>query len=178
MSDSIETIGQLRTIGINVTTMKKGDFYTNEQVREAYHILDSNLDEKVQAFERGERQDPMSFACQQVIQKIEKLRAELNLEPLVLRCPNKGIRVLQDNEAITYLNAQANAGLKKHKAKTRMLFTHVNAENLNDHEKQQLETVQRRQAFIAAAARGARTEALNFQRKGLQLPDITGQTES
>ena len=47
--------------------MKKGDFYTNEQVREAYHILDPNLDEKVQAFERGERQDPMSFACQQVI---------------------------------------------------------------------------------------------------------------
>lgn len=178
MPDAIETISQLRTIGINVTAMKKGDFYTHEQVREAYHIFDPGLDEKIQSFERGERQDPMSFACQNVIKMIEKLRAELNLEPLVLRCPNKGIKVLHDNEAVPYLNAQANAGLKKHKAKTSMLFTHIKPENLNDHDKQQLETIQRRHAFIAAAARGARTEALNFQRKGLQLPDTTGQTES
>ena len=69
--------------------------------------------------------------------------------------------MLQDNEAITYLGKPA--CLKKHKAKTRMLFTHVNAENLNDHEKQQ-QTVQRRRK-IAAAARGARTEALNFSAK-------------
>ena len=182
MSDAIETIGQLRTIGINVTSMKKGDFYTNEQVREAYYILEPKLDEKVEAFERGERQDPMSFACQNVIKMIEKLRADLNLEPLVLRCPNKGIQVLQDNEAMVYLNAQANAGLKKHHNKTRMLFTHINTENLTDHDKQQLETHQRRQAFIAAAARGARTEALNFQRRGMTLPDYrndkSGQTES
>ena len=84
----------------------------------------------------------MTWACTNVIKKIESLRAELNLEPLVLRCPDKGIKVLQDNEAI-YLNA-CHAGLKKHKTKTRMLFTHVNAENLNDHGAAGMSSVDRR----------------------------------
>jgi hypothetical protein len=169
----VEKIQELQKIGINVATMKKGDFYTEEQVRDAYYILDPKLREKMERHQRGEIRDPMSFAPQNVMNAIEKIRQELGLENLVLRSPERGIKVLTDAESVTYLNNQANAGLKKHKAKTAQLFTHVDVTQLNDKDKKQLEANQRRQAFIAAAAQGARTQSLRMQRKGLQLPDYS-----
>jgi hypothetical protein len=174
----VEKVQELQKIGINVATMKKGDFYTNEQVREAYHILEPKLQEKLDRHQRGEIGDPMSFACRNVVTAIEKIRQELGLENLVLRCPEGGIKVLTDAESVAYLNNQANAGLKKHKAKTAQLFTHVDVTQLGDKDKKQLEANQRRHAFIAAAAQGARTQSLRMQRKGLQLPDYSGNPET
>ena len=135
--------------------------------------LTPSCQKKIAAYERGERGDPRSFACQQVKAAIEKLREELGLENLVMRCPNAGLRVLTDAESVKYLNAQANAGLKKHRTKTQQLFSHIDSSKLDEKSKNTLESSQRRRAFIAAAARGARTQALRFKRKGLQLPDFT-----
>ena len=164
---------KLQSVGINISTMRKGDFYTQAQVIDAYHLLDPKLPEKIAAYERGERGDPRSFACQQVKSKIERIREELGLENLVMNCPNAGLRVLTDVESVSYLNNQANAGLKKHRTKTQQLFSHVDASKLDEKSKNSLESSQRRHAFIAAAAQGARTQALRFKRKGLTLPDFS-----
>ena len=173
MDDTNTDFQKLQSVGINISTMKKGDFYTQAQVIDAYHLLDPKLPEKIAAYERGERGDPRSFACQQVKSKIERIREELGLENLVMRCPDAGIRVLTDEESVPYLQGQANAGLKKHWNKTQQLFSHIDSSKLTEKSKNSLESAQRRHAFIAAAAQGARTQALRFKRKGLQLPDFT-----
>jgi hypothetical protein len=168
----LEKLLQLRSVGINVPAMQKGDHYTIDQVHEAYHKLDPKLPAKLERYENGEIGDPMSFAAQNVINAIEKIRSELNLEPLVIRSSHGSLRVLKDSEAVTYLNNQANAAIKKHKAKTEQQFTHINAENLDEKQSKQLEANRRRHAFIAASAQGARTQALKLQRKGVQLPPM------
>jgi len=164
-------VQKLQTIGINITTMKKGDLYSRQRVEDSFYILESNVEQKIAAFKRGERQDPMSFAVNKLKDTIEKARADLGLSPLVMRSQNGGLKVLTDEEAGPYLNAQANAGLRKHKNKTAQLFTHVDSSQLDEKTKKQLETDQRRHAFIAAAAQGARTQSLQMQRKGLKLPN-------
>jgi len=160
-------------LGINIAEMKKGDYYAREQVEHAYHVLSPNLAEQLQRYANGElSSNPMGWACQNVIKAIAAMRVEMNLPPLVMRCPDGGIEVLTDAKAVTYLNEQANAGLRKHKNKTAQLFTHIDASQLDDHGKKSLEAHQRKHAFIAAAAQGARTQALRMQRKGLSLPDF------
>ena len=164
---------RLQTIGINIATMKKGDFFTKEQVLDAYYVINPKLGEQIEAFERGEREDPRSFACYNVKNAIEKIRAELGLENLVINCPNKGLKVMTDKEAVPYLNGQANAGLRKHRSKTQQLFTHIDASALDEKSRRSLESSQRKHAFIAAAAQGARTQSLRFKRKGIEIPDFT-----
>ena len=165
---------QLQQAGINIDTLRKGDFYSADQVEHAWRLIDKNINERIARFKRGElRSDPMSFACQNVIEHITKVRAERGL-PVVCRSEDGGVRVLTDAEASTYLAAQANAGLRKHERKTHQLLTSINTNNLNDHQRRQLETEQRKHAFVLAAHKGARTQSLRMQRKGLQLPDYKG----
>ena len=173
MDDTNTDLQRLQSVGINISTMKKGDYYTQAQVVDAFHLLDPSLPEKIVAYERGERGDPRSFAAQQVQERIEKIREELDLEKLVTKAQSSGIRVLTDSEAVPYLNAKANAGLKKHRRNTEQLFSHIDASKLDQKGKHALESSQRRHAFIAAAAQGARTQALHFQRKGLTLPNFS-----
>lgn len=163
---------QLQQAGINVHTLNKGDFYSIEQVNLAYKLIDDNIEERIARYERGElRADPMTFACQKIIEHITKSRDEM-AEPVVCRCENGGVRVLTDAEAVIYLNSQANAGLRKHKTKTLQMMTCIDSAGLNDHQKRELETNQRKHAFILASHQGARTQSLKMQRKGLQLPDF------
>ena len=173
MDDINTDFQKLQSVGINISTMKKGDYYTHAQVLDAYNLLDPSLPEKIAAYERGERGDPRSYATQEVHKKIDSIREELGLEKLVTKGQSFGIRVLTDSEAVPYLAGQANAGLKKHRRKTEQLFSHVDSTKLDQKGKNTLESAQRRHAFIAAAAQGARTQALRFQRKGLQLPNFT-----
>ena len=164
---------QLQQAGINVYSLKKGDFYSVDQVNHAYRLLDDKLDERLARFQAGElKADPLTWACQKVIEHITKIRDEMH-SPVVCRCDDGGVRVLTDAEAANYLNAQANAGLKKHERKTGQLMHSIDSSNLNEHQKRQLETDQRKHAFVLAAHKGARTQSLRMQRKGLQLPDFT-----
>jgi len=167
----LEKLHQLQSVGINVTTMRKGDHYTAEQVRDAYLKLDPKVRDKIARYENGEIGDPMSFAGQNVINAIDKVRKELNLEPLVFRSSHGSLRVLTDTESVTYLNNQANAAIKKHKTKTEQLFTHIDVQQLDEKSAKQLDTNKRKHAFIAASAQGARAQALKMQRKGIRLPD-------
>ena len=165
---------QLQQAGINLDTLRKGDFYSADQVNHALQLIDGKINERISRFERGElRADPMSFACQKVIEHITKVRAERG-QPVVCRAEYGGVRVLTDAEASTYLAAQANAGLRKHERKTHQLLTSIDTDNLNDYQRRQLETDQRKHAFVLAAHKGARTQSLRMQRKGLQLPDYKG----
>ena len=165
-------------LGINIAEMAKGTYYGREQVEHAYQVLNPKLAEQLQRYATGEiSSDPMSWACQNVINSIDKMRAEMNLPPLVMRCQAGGIEVLTDANGVEYLNSQANAGLRKHKNKTAQLFTHIDASQLDDHGKKSLEASQRKHAFIAAAAQGARTQALRMIRKGLSLPDFKPNTD-
>ena len=166
----MEKLQQLQSVGINVTTMQKGDYYTADQVRDAYLKLDPKVHDKLARYERGEINDPMSFACLNVINAIDKVRSELSLDPLVFRSSDGSLRVLTDTESVTYLNNQANAAIKKHKTKTEQLFTHVDVQQLDEKSAKQLDTNRRKHAFIAASAQGARSQALKMQRKGIQLP--------
>ena len=164
---------QLQQAGINIHSLRKGDFYSADQVNHAYRLIDDKLDERIAKFERGElKADPLTWACQKVIEDIIKLRDEMGL-PVVCRCEDGGVRVLTDAEAVIYLNSQANAGLRKHKAKTVQMMTCIDSAGLNEHQKREHETNQRKHAFILASHQGARTQSLRMQRKGLQLPDFT-----
>jgi hypothetical protein len=166
----LEQLQQLQSVGINVPTMQKGAYYSEQQVLDAYEKLEPKFAEKMQRYKKGEIRDPTSYAFTNVKTIIERLRNEMGLNPLVMRMHDGGLRVLTDAEAVTYLNNQANAGIKKHKTKTEQLFTHVDAAQLDEKSSKQLEAHQRRHAFIAASAQGARTQALKMQRKGVQLP--------
>ena len=68
------------------------------------------------------------------------------------------------------MNSQANAGLRKHEKNTKRMFTAIDPNQLDEHGRRQLESNQSRHAFVMAAHKGARTESLRMQRKGLQLP--------
>lgn len=160
--------------GINIETLQKGDVFTADQVEHAYRILDNKFEENLVRYRRGElKADPASFAATNLVKHIEKVRLEMG-EPVVCRSHNGGIRVLHDSEAVMYLDAQATAGLRKHKNKTSQMFTSIDRSMLNEHEARQLETNQRKHAFVLAAHQGARTQSAHMQRKGLQLPDYKG----
>ena len=175
MSDQKEPV--LSIAGVNIDSLQKGDVFTAEQVEHAYRIFDDKFEENQERYRRGElKSDPMAFAATNLIKHIEKVRLELG-EPVVCRSQNGGIRVLFDSEAMAYLDNQANAGLRKHKAKTTQMFNSIDRASLSDHETRQLETNQRKHAFVLAAHQGARTQSLRMQRKGLELPDYKGQAK-
>ena len=157
--------------GIPVEELRKGDFFPADQVEHTYRKICPGVDDRIERFNRGELGvSPLQFAATAVIQHITKARNELG-RPVVCRSENGGIRILTDAEAVPYLNSQANAGLRKHKAKTNQLLTAIDATCLNEHERRELENSQRKHAFILASHQGARTQSLRMQRTGLTLPD-------
>ena len=159
----------LQLAGIPINDLRKGDQFTAEQVMHTMHQMDPKLSEKIQRFENGEISDPRPFLAVALVKRIERIRLEMG-KPVVCKTVSGGIRVLTDAEASKYLDAQANAGLRKHKAKTQMMFTSVDADQLTEHEKRELEAKQKKHAFVLAAHQGARTQSLRMQRKGLKLP--------
>ena len=165
-------LGQTRPAGIDPFNLQKGTLIDADRVQHQWRRNDSKADERIQRYQNGDlSSNPESFACQIVIGWVERQRKEAGAEPVVMRCDHGGIRVLTDAEAVRYLNNQANAGLRKHKSKTELLLTAVDASQLTDHQQRELETHQRKHAFILAAHQGARTQGLRMQRKGMTLPD-------
>jgi len=146
-----------RIDGIDWRNLQKGDKIPKEKVLDFWniHFKDKPWDERTSLL--------------QVKGCIEKLREGIN-RPLVIRQRDYELFVLKDAEAVDYLAAQANSGIRKHRKQTRRMFTHVDQTNLNKAKKRDLETKQIHHAFIAAAADGARKESLQLQRKGERLP--------
>ena len=150
----MDHIEGLRSCGINVYTMSKGSQYSADQVAEAYQILFPNEMDKEPSY--------MPIA---VLNKITGMRENLGLEKFVMRNPKRGLQVLTDAEAVVYLNAQANQGIKKHKDKTALMHTHIDVSQLDSKTSKTLEANQRTHSFIASAAQGARKHALTIRRK-------------
>ena len=91
---------QLQQAGINIHSLKKGDFYSADQVNQAFTLLDDKLDERMARFERGElKADPLTWACQKIIEHVVRLRDEMG-RPVVCRCEDGGVRVLTDANRI------------------------------------------------------------------------------
>ena len=147
-----------RISGIDWQGLQKGDLVPNDQVNEFFNSIfpDRQWDD---------------FSMVKVVKKLMQLRETIN-RPIVIKSVYKdqSLRVLTDKEAVDYSAQQANAGIKKHRRHTRRLFTHIDPANLDQAKKRDLETKQIHHAFVASAADGARTEALQLQRKGERLP--------
>ncbi len=164
----------VKTLGINLETIAKGKSYNEEDVMHTFRQITPDLDQKMEKYERGEISDPYKYALASVKDYLEK-ETEKRGKPVIVKGCYGGLRILNDNEAVDYLNSQANAGLRKHKRKTGQLYTHVAKDNLNEHEQRKLESFQKVQSFILASHTGARTQALRMKRKGLSLPDYKDQ---
>ena len=164
---------QLQIAGVNGGNLRKGDFFTAEQVLHTAELLDSSLTKNIERFHRGElAQDPRTWVGQKVVEEIEKQRLAMGI-PVICKGHKGGILVLHDREAVTYLNNQAESGLRKHKSKTSQLFNSVDTSQLSEHDARELSNHQRKHAFVLAAHQGARTQSLRMARKGLELPDVT-----
>ena len=150
----MDHIEALRSCGINVHTMSKGSQYSADQVAEAYQIL----------FPSDTNKEP-SWMPVAVLKQITSMRESLGLEKFVMRNPKGGLQVLTDAEAVVYLNAQANQGIKKHKDKTALMHTHIDVAQLDGKAAKTLEANRCTHAFIASAAQGARKHALTVRRK-------------
>ena len=150
----MDHIDALRSCGINVHTMHKGSYYSPDQVAEAYTLM----------FPDSKSTMP-SYMPVKIKEKIESIREALGLEKFVMRNPKEGLEVLTDAEAVVYLNAQANQGIKKHKDKTALMHTHIDVSQLDGKTAKTLEANRCTHAFIASAAQGARKHALTVRRK-------------
>jgi len=166
-----ENVVSLQLAGIPINGLRKGDQFTADQVLHTMHKMDPKLSEKIRRFENGEISDPRPFLAVALVKKIERIRLEMG-KPVVCKTIKGGIRVLTDGEADKYLDAQANAGLRKHRARTQMMFTSVDVNQLTEHQKREFEARQKKHSFILAAHQGAKTQSLRMQRKGLKLPQF------
>jgi len=160
---------ELQLAGVPIANLRKGDRFTEAQVFHTMRVMDPKLDSKMKRYEAGEIKDPRSFLAVTLKLRIERIRLEMG-SPVVCRTRDYGLQVLTDAEAVKYLDSQANAGLRKHRAKTQQMFNSIDVNELTTHERSELESRQRRQAFVLAAQQGARTQSLRMQRKGLTLP--------
>lgn len=146
--------------GIDWPAIKKGDIIPFAQLIEAFEIL------------FPEKEDtPTQF---KLLQVKEWLSARLQDEgtPIVFKQTNADLVALTDEQAVGYLNGQATAGLRKHKANTRRMFTAIDLDNLSSHQRQTLETNQARHALIASAIDGARRQTVSLLRAGAKLPRL------
>ena len=152
--------------GIDWRNLRKGDVITSEQILDMFNII------------WDEREVVLAPQCSlkscmrmQVKEWLEKIRLSI-AKPLLFSQKNDDLHVLTDEQAVGYLNGQAYQGLKKHRKATSRMFTHIDTDNLTQHQKDQLSVNQARHAMIASAADGARRQAIQIQRKGGELPRI------
>lgn len=150
----------VRIAGIDWRGIQKGDRIETSEIEEAYRFLYPDRAE-IEA----------SFQLKAVKDWIEKARESIG-DPLVLRQEDYGLVALRDSDAIRYLDSQATAGIRKHRRHTRRLFTHVDADSLDQHDLDRLQANQARHALIASAADGARRQSVRLLREGRRLPTL------
>jgi len=152
--------------GVDWRSLQKGQTIESRKIVEMFHVIFTKDD----VFEHIS-DVANNFQHLQVKSWLETVRLSIS-KPLVFQQQRNDLRVLTDEEAVKYLNGQAYQGLNKHKRNTRRMFTHIDTENLSQHQQDQLSVNQSRHAMIASAADGARREALEIQRKGGQFPKL------
>ena len=152
--------------GINWRELNKGEVIPAHKVVEMFHVLFSKSEVLTV-------QDQLQQNWQSVRVKdwLEKARQSIN-SPIVFKQHQGSLVALTDAQAVGYLNGQAYQGLNKHRRSTRRLFTQIDAENLSQHEKDQLQVNQSRHALIASASEGARKQVVKIIKQGGKLPTL------
>jgi hypothetical protein len=89
---------------------------------------------------------------------LERIRYVEN-KPLVIRQGGDQLRVLTDEEAASYVNSQAISGLRKHRAQTAKLLTHIDPGQLSPYAKHELEANRARHSRIASAVAIAKKDS-------------------
>jgi hypothetical protein len=146
--------------GVDWQSLKKGDVIPEAKIDEMWDIL----------FGGTRKKDP-NFVSLAVKEWLEGARTSIGA-PLVFRQDKADLVALTDEQAVSYLNGQAMAGLRKHRNNTRRMFTHITVDQLSEHGASELERNQARHALIAAAADGARRQAVSLLRSGARMPKL------
>jgi hypothetical protein len=155
----------LQVAGISWRNLNKGDSIPLSKVDEMWDIL----------FGATRKKDER-YVSISVKEWLDKALRSIGRE-VVLREQNGELVVLTDEQAVGYLDAQANSGLRKHKNSTRRMFTAIDVSNLTQHQTDQLQSKQAKHALISAAAEGARKQAITLQRRGAKLPQLKPPSE-
>ena len=152
--------------GIDWRNFKKGESISAHKVVEMFHVLFNN-NEVLTAQEQSQQ----NWHSVRVKDWLERARQAIQA-PVVFKQQQGSLMALTDAQAIGYLNGQAYQGLNKHRRSTRMMFTQIDADNLNQYDRDQLHVNQSRHALISSAADGARKQAVKILKQGGQLPTL------
>ena len=146
--------------GIDWRNLQKGDVIPADRIDDAYAILKPDA-----------KATDASWRSLFVKGWLEQRRNEID-KPLVFKQVGGDLQVLTDAQAVTYLDGQANSGLRKHRNSTRRMYTSIDEENLSNFDRDQLGTNKAKHGMIMAAAQGAKKEASRMIRNGIQLPKL------
>lgn len=161
---------------IDVTALAKGDRIEGDVAWNFFRVLKS---ETVAGWitEHGSEQlakaSRYSYVLLQVRDWIEKRRSALELPPLVLNTCNKGINVLNDEEASRYLSDRAFAGLRQHAKNTGRLISAVDENQLSHAARREHENRVRVHSFVLASAQGAQAQLRRLRNAGKQAPKLS-----
>jgi hypothetical protein len=152
--------------GIDWRTLKKGETIPAYKVVEMFHVLFSKSDVLT-----AHDQSQQNWHSVRVKDWLERARNAIQA-PVVFKQHQGSLVALTDAQAIGYLNGQAYQGLNKHRRSTRRMFTQIDADNLSQHDRDQLQVNQSRHALISSAADGARKQVVKILKQGGQLPTL------
>lgn len=150
----------LEVAGIAWRNLKKGDTISAEKIDEMWDLLYG-----------ATRKKDDRYVSVSIKEWLDKALRSIGNE-MVLKESNGQLVILTDEQAVGYLDGQANQGLRKHKNNTRRMFTAIDTSNLTQHQSDELQSKQAKHALISAAAEGARKQAITLQRRGSKLPQL------
>jgi len=146
--------------GIDWRNLRKGDTIPGDKVLEMWDLLYGQTRKRDDRFVSVSIKDWLDGALRSIGKS------------MVIRESSGDLIVLTDEQAVGYLDAQANSGLRKHKNSTARMFTAIDTDNLSSHQRDQLELNQAKHALIASAAQGAKRQAMSLIKKGAKLPQL------
>ena len=151
----------LEVAGIDWRNLRKGDTIPANKIEEMWHVL----------FAEKRQKKEESFFCLEVKVWLDQALKSIGRE-MVLKQSHDELVVLTDAEAVGYLEAQAEQGLRKHSNNTRRMFTAIDTSNLGQHQRDQLTSNQTKHALISSAAQGAKKQAVSLLKQGAKLPQL------
>lgn len=150
----------LEVAGIDWRGLNKGDTISAEKIEEMWDILYGETRKKDERFISTTIKEWLDSALRSIGKE------------MVLKESNGELVILTDEQAVGYLDGQANQGLRKHKNNTKRMFTAIDQDNLSQHQRDQLNVNQAKHALISSSAEGAKKQALNLIKQGAKLPKL------
>lgn len=165
-----------QSASIDVSVLEKGDRIEGDVAWNFFRIMKPDtVDHWIteHGSEELAKAARYSYALLQVRDWIERRRTALQLPPLVMNTCNKGINVLNDEEASSYLSDRAFAGLRQHAKSTGRLIAAVDENCLSMAVRREHENRVRVHSFVLASAQGAQTQLRRIRNAGKQTPKLS-----